>query len=62
LKKSMTRRVMNPRTTLHGCSHFYRQTAKVRFPRTTSKIQHQMETTAAADERKQTTIWLSPAL
>lgn len=36
-----------------GCSHFYRQTAKVRFTRTTSKIQHHMETSAAVDEGKQ---------
>lgn len=36
-----------------GCSHFYRQTAKVRFTRTTSKIQHHLQTKAASDEGKQ---------
>lgn len=31
----------------YGCSHFYRQTAKVRFTRTTSKVHQRLETKAA---------------
>lgn len=36
-----------------GCSQFYRQTAKVRFTRTTSKVQHHMEARAADEGRQQ---------
>lgn len=36
-----------------GCSHFYRQTAKVRFTRTTSKIQHHIEAREADEGRQQ---------
>ncbi len=36
-----------------GCSQFYRQTARVRFTRTTSKVQHHMEARAADEGRQQ---------
>lgn len=36
-----------------GCSQFYRHTAKVRFTRTTSNIQHHIAATTEANEGKQ---------
>lgn len=36
-----------------GCSHFYRQTAKIRFTRTTSKIQHRIEERTADEGTQQ---------